>query len=436
MADTLRGSKDHDEPEEVVPDYFRYYIREIQDLFSQNEDILSLSSQHSISSAGACAKDKVDNVDIHFSNVKEANALFSDGVSDGLSDFKRERLKASVKQSVDVLSQEVDEMLDPVLAMYRIKAHLWNKERLSTYPNSSHGVVSCSPCKKQKISSSPSSTTIPIRVGIVGPRSCGEGSVSEDMDDKCPDTVSSEESHFNDQKKSCSDCKSTKIPHWRDGPGGPKPSSNACRTKYKKRRATEDPVEVEEKNTEVDEDLLTLLENGGSLAKEVVKKYSDELSTKLEKMEQQLEELLDIVVSKCRYMNLAEKQQLRKLIQNLPPKNLDRVVEIVRRSKLPKGGTPCKEIHIDLEKVDNVTLWRLYYYVEAVASAKRLSSLQKEVFGVPQGTDGGFSPNLFTIKAGNGLDNSPRQEQKKDVTAPKLYSIGERTIFTRGMFGC
>ncbi|XP_043703216.1 uncharacterized protein LOC122653459 isoform X1 [Telopea speciosissima] len=124
---------------------------------------------------------------------------------------------------------------------------------------------------------------------------------------------------------------------------------------------------------EVDDDLRIILENGGLEVEETVKKYSDELFAKLGHMEQQLEELLDIVMSKSRSMTITEKQKLRKLIQELPPKNLDRIVEIVL-GKRPQDCRPCDEVYIDLENEDNVTLWRLYYYVEAVASAKKLAS--------------------------------------------------------------
>jgi hypothetical protein len=88
-------------------------------------------------------------------------------------------------------------------------------------------------------------------------------------------------------------------------------------------------------------------------------------------------------------MTLTEKQQLRKLIQNLPPKNLDRVVEIIQHGKLTEAQSR-DEFVVDLEKevnknvhilygfyleflMDNRTLWRLYYYIEAVEKARVLS---------------------------------------------------------------
>ncbi|KAK3438668.1 hypothetical protein EUGRSUZ_C03321 [Eucalyptus grandis] len=63
-----------------------------------------------------------------------------------------------------------------------------------------------------------------------------------------------------------------------------------------------------------------------------------------------------------RPMTRREKMQLQKLIQNLPRDNLVRVVGILGRSNSSKTNL-CDYITIDLEKEDNGTLWRLYYYV-------------------------------------------------------------------------
>ncbi|KAI5386445.1 hypothetical protein KIW84_072832 [Lathyrus oleraceus] len=119
-------------------------------------------------------------------------------------------------------------------------------------------------------------------------------------------------------------------------------------------------------------DLQFLLENDSVEVDKMVIKYSDELSGTLGYMEQELEILLDAVMSKCRPMALVEKQQLQRLIQRLPAENLDRVVEIICRSR-PAEEQSCDKIFVDLEKEDNATLWRLYYYVEAVEKAKSLS---------------------------------------------------------------
>lgn len=48
-------------------------------------------------------------------------------------------------------------------------------------------------------------------------------------------------------------------------------------------------------------------------------------------------------------MTRPEKHQLRRMIQNLPPRNLDQVVEIIRRSRKPSEKNSCDDIHVDLE---------------------------------------------------------------------------------------
>ncbi|XP_039009940.1 uncharacterized protein LOC120138549 [Hibiscus syriacus] len=117
-------------------------------------------------------------------------------------------------------------------------------------------------------------------------------------------------------------------------------------------------------------------------------------------MEQKLEETLDTIMSKCRYgfvpeeltalsvlytpcysamdirpMTRTEKRQLQKMIQQLPNINLVRLVEIIQRGR-PTRNTCGEEIFVDLETEENATLWRLYYYVEAVEKAKMLAQLQ------------------------------------------------------------
>jgi len=47
-------------------------------------------------------------------------------------------------------------------------------------------------------------------------------------------------------------------------------------------------------------------------------------------------------------MTLAEKQQLQNLIQKLPARNLDRVVELLRRNR-PAEEQSCDEIFVDLQ---------------------------------------------------------------------------------------
>ncbi|KAF6176942.1 hypothetical protein GIB67_027742 [Kingdonia uniflora] len=452
MSEDLKDTLPNNEAKDVGPNYFGCYTREIEELFSQKDDIMSPLS---VTRTGS-------------------SPLFSNGIGDRLSDLKRERLKGSLEQSVTTLRQEVDEMVDPVSAMYRIQTRLRDKDRVASNPNAFDGNLSEYPCKKQKMSSSTSVPKKPCslssqtcektsgledknskslaafspdqshlnnvekscsnckttrtpqwRIGPDGLRSlcnaCGirrtKGRLSplgfseiekekereaEDTSSKSVDAASLNKSPLNNVKKSCSNCNTTKTPQWRVGPDGLKSLCNACGIRRKKETSSslgfsEIEKEKERENSlsedrnnknldavshksQVDEDLETILECGGPQAEEVVKKYSDELSAKLDHMEEQLEGFLDLVVSKGRNMTLAEKQQLKKLIQSLPQKNLERVAEIVQRKK-PHGAEdhPSDEIHIDMENEDNGTLWRLYYYVQAYKNATNPSEAKSKI---------------------------------------------------------
>ncbi|KAK9037291.1 hypothetical protein V6N11_022210 [Hibiscus sabdariffa] len=70
------------------------------------------------------------------------------------------------------------------------------------------------------------------------------------------------------------------------------------------------------------------------------------------------------------------------MIQKLPNENLARVVEIIQRGR-PTGNTCGEENFVDLEKEENVALWRLYYYVEAVEKAKMLAQLKSITLSDP-----------------------------------------------------
>nr|XP_009405769.1 PREDICTED: bromodomain-containing protein 4 isoform X3 [Musa acuminata subsp. malaccensis] len=93
--------------------------------------------------------------------------------------------------------------------------------------------------------------------------------------------------------------------------------------------------------------------------------------TKLMEMEENIDEYLDMVVSKCRPMTNAEKQQLGRRIQKLPGEALGGVVDIFRQRNSPATDFP-DDVFVNLDELDNVTLWRLYFHVQAVVKSKEL----------------------------------------------------------------
>ncbi|KAK8915969.1 hypothetical protein KSP39_PZI023300 [Platanthera zijinensis] len=94
---------------------------------------------------------------------------------------------------------------------------------------------------------------------------------------------------------------------------------------------------------------------------------------KLDKMEQDLEDFLNIIFSKCRPMTKAEKEQLGRLIKKLPEKALDHAVQIIQHGGNLSEGHPS-QVFVDLEKQDDMTLWRLQYYAQSILKVNKLSS--------------------------------------------------------------
>lgn len=296
MSNASKSFAASDKCERVGPDYFGYYYSEIVNLLSQDEDVFPASTQTPKLPESKYEEGKKKNLVNQSDNC--SGPLFSNGVEAGISNFKKDRLKSLLRQSVTALSSEVDEVVDPVFATYHLQSNLRSKSHsLNDIKIASDNVVQV-PCKKPKVSSS--STNFLEQTSNVNPQ---------------------------------------------------------C-------------------NLKESDDIQFLLENDGVEVAEMVKKYSNELTRTLGYMEQQLELLLDAIMFKCRSMTLAEKQQLHRLIQKLPARNLDRVVELICRNR-PVEEQSCDKIFVDLEKEDNATLWRLYYYVEAVEKAKSLSCSQE-----------------------------------------------------------
>ncbi|KAE8695664.1 Detected protein of unknown function [Hibiscus syriacus] len=268
------------------PDFFGFYACQIADLLSEDENVLSMSNASELSQGKYGAVSGKDTLDC---SCKDADSLFQNSIVAGISDFKKGRLKGLLRQSVNDLSMEVDEMLDPVVAMSELRFKL----RSNNLGNSAlDGDADQAASKKLKLSSSCSSTNI---------------------------------------------------------------TGNSCPIKSGSCKENEDDLEFLLKN---DNQLLCRY---GFVPEEL---------TALSVLYTPCYSAMDI-----RPMTRTEKRQLQKMIQQLPNINLVRLVEIIQRGR-PTRNTCGEEIFVDLETEENATLWRLYYYVEAVEKAKMLAQLQ------------------------------------------------------------
>ncbi|XP_020415799.1 uncharacterized protein LOC18782825 isoform X2 [Prunus persica] len=153
----LVGSSEHDK---VGPDFFGYYTRLITELLSQEEDFAPFASQSSDLSQRRSGD--VSGKDVIEPSYGTSGSLFGNSIGTGLSDFKKKRLKSLLRQGVNFLLSEVDEMLEPVVAISRLKSQLKRRKCLS----SSKGTLSDidarnAHAKRPKRSSSFSSTSLP-----------------------------------------------------------------------------------------------------------------------------------------------------------------------------------------------------------------------------------------------------------------------------------
>ncbi|KAH6830489.1 hypothetical protein C2S53_009506 [Perilla frutescens var. hirtella] len=127
--------------------------------------------------------------------------------------------------------------------------------------------------------------------------------------------------------------------------------------------------DLESEHIQLDDDLRFILENDSTKVEELMESHTSEIFATLHHMETKLEELLNAVMTSCRAMTIPEKQQLCRLIQKLPARNRDRVVEIIEANN-PSENYSQNELKTQLDRLDNVTLWRLHFYIEVVQAAR------------------------------------------------------------------
>ncbi|GFZ19075.1 hypothetical protein Acr_27g0008140 [Actinidia rufa] len=246
MSEASRDLGASAEPNNVGPDCFAFYTHEVAELLSQDDDFLPFSSETSElvgRMSGVIGDGAISRHNYNGKDKIVLGSLFCNPTGARLSDIKKERLKALLRQSVIALSQEVDEMLDPVLGIRRLQSHLKHRKSLSNYSGVvCEGDTEQHPQKKIKLSASIS----------ISPHASPASSISaEDSDSESSDANLPTKVISNGVTKSNAHCHTTETSKWGSGPEGP----------------------------EVNDDLQFLLENDAVKVEESIKKHSDELST-------------------------------------------------------------------------------------------------------------------------------------------------------------
>uniref|UniRef100_A0A2P2NHK2 Uncharacterized protein n=1 Tax=Rhizophora mucronata TaxID=61149 RepID=A0A2P2NHK2_RHIMU len=150
------------------PDYFTYYIREVERLLSEDDNFLPFASE--------LAGDKCEMFEGK-ETVKHHNTSsgspFSDSAGSGLSHYKRERLVSLLQQALTALTPEVDEMLEPVVAMQNLRSQVRSKTLVSEHRGSaSENNVQQVAYKKSEMTSFSSSTGTTALASPVSSISC------------------------------------------------------------------------------------------------------------------------------------------------------------------------------------------------------------------------------------------------------------------------
>lgn len=108
MSNVSKSSFASDKYERVGPDYFGYYSSEVVNLLSQDEDVFPVSTQTPELPETKYEEGGKKNLVNQTDNC--SGPLYSNAVGAGLSEFKKDRFKSLLRQSVIALSSEVDQV--------------------------------------------------------------------------------------------------------------------------------------------------------------------------------------------------------------------------------------------------------------------------------------------------------------------------------------
>ncbi|KAF8028947.1 hypothetical protein BT93_E1580 [Corymbia citriodora subsp. variegata] len=253
---------DPEERNEEGPDIFGFYSRGVAELLGEEDDFLPFSEDTSPREpVGAADKD----ADASGWDRKKGDgcstsgALFDDGIAPGFSDTRRERLKSFLRRAAFDLSREVDKMHEPVLKLHQLQTHFRSsREQLSCSAASSDGDVVERPHKKiNKFSSSSS--------GFAGKNTQSKFSQK--------DLVANEKVRAIETRSA--PCQSPQMSKSLHNNSRSKSEGAAAPLLGSKEAANRD-------DRDVNDDLQFLMGSDRSRVDQLLKKYSDEHSSKLD----------------------------------------------------------------------------------------------------------------------------------------------------------
>nr|XP_043607371.1 uncharacterized protein LOC122579293 isoform X2 [Erigeron canadensis] len=227
------------------PDLFQYYIRGVCELLSPVDNFSP--SSRLVGAGSGSFRDRDGN---EKNRPAGFDGLFCNAVGNELQGHVKTRLMAMLHQCVVSLNREVDEVVDPVLAMHQLRG-LLAPAMIHDNNQDVKGEIETESRARKRLKVS----------NLKGESEYGDCLIQ-----------------------------TKKIPYYYKDENGPcfRPSSRN-----------------DKENGEVNDDLQILLVNKGS-AKKKMEKHSAEYSATLGRMEEKLEELLDMVITTCRKTSITE----------------------------------------------------------------------------------------------------------------------------------
>ncbi|OIT38342.1 PREDICTED: transcription factor GTE6-like isoform X2 [Nicotiana attenuata] len=92
-------------------------------------------------------------------------------------------------------------------------------------------------------------------------------------------------------------------------------------------------------------------------------KMARDLCNELYEVDTHLEELREMVVTRCRKISIEEKRNLGLALTKLSPEDLSKALEIVAQNN-PLFPASAEEVELDIDAQSELTLWRLKFFVK------------------------------------------------------------------------
>ncbi|KAL6578056.1 hypothetical protein OROMI_010384 [Orobanche minor] len=138
-------------------------------------------------------------------------------------------------------------------------------------------------------------------------------------------------------------------------------------------------------------------------------KLARDISNELYDIDLHIEELREMVVSKCRHISTVEKRKLGVALSELCPEDLSKALEIVAQNN-PNFQATSEEVELDIDVQSESTLWRLKFFVKDV-----LEDLSKR-----------GKNNATAVDAANEHDNNNIVSRRKKQICDALAKTAKR----------